>query len=157
YANAVAWGTTPEEKKQNAYNASLLPTWWGHDEGQPHTLFDYGWREWNGLVGGYYGGRWELFLNYLEECLKNGVAYDDTKDLNSWGRHSMDGNEIFKKMMAFEESWIAKEKNYPATPVGDSIAVARELLAKYRTVLQSTKSEVDPEWNPKQKVQENMQ
>lgn len=30
-------------------------------------------------------------------------------------------------------------------------------LAKYRAVLQSTKSEVDPEWNAKQKVQETMQ
>jgi alpha-N-acetylglucosaminidase len=157
YANAVAWGTTPEEKKQNAYNASLLPTWWGHDEGQPHMLFDYAWREWNGMVGDYYGGRWTLFLNYLDECLKNGVGYDDSKVQDSWGRQAMDGNEIFKQMMVFEQSWIAKEKNYPSVPVGDSVAVARELLAKYRTVLQSTKSEVDPEWGAKQKVQEKMQ
>jgi len=146
YANAVAWGTTPEEKKQNGCNASLLPTWWGY-EGLQDTTFDYAWREWNGMVGDYYGGRWTLFLNYLEECLKNGVAYDDSNVAHvKNGRQAMDSNEIFKQMMVFEESWITKEKNYPATPVGDSIAVARELLAKYRTVLQSTKSEVDPEW-----------
>jgi hypothetical protein len=60
-------------------------------------------------------------------------------------------------MMVFEQSWIAKEKNYPSVPVGDSVAIARELLAKYRAILQSTKSEVDPEWDVKQKVQEKMQ
>ena len=140
YANAVAWGTTPAEKKLHARNASMLPTWWGSDTDH-FSLFDYGWREWNGLVGDYYGGRWTLFLGHLSQCLERGEAYEDANaQPEVWGRPEMNANAIFSQITAFEKKWIEKEKSYPTAPVGDSVAIAKELLAKYRDVLMTTKS-----------------
>ncbi|VGO18013.1 alpha-N-acetylglucosaminidase [Pontiella sulfatireligans] len=147
HADAVRWGTTPEEKQRYAYEASMLPTWWGGETGR-YGIHDYGWREWNGMVADYYGGRWTHFLNFLETCIKNGTDYEDA----SITKRRMDSNPIFKELIEVEREWIEKEKHYPATPVGDSIAIARELQKKYAKPLAETESVMQLEWVQKRKA-----
>ena len=58
--DARAWGTTDEERNLFEKNASSLVTIWG---GQVDVRqFDYSWREWTGLIEGYYLQRWETVL-----------------------------------------------------------------------------------------------
>lgn len=48
-------GDNPEEADYMEYCAGLLITLWGYEE-NPH-IFDYAWREWSGLIKGYYKKR----------------------------------------------------------------------------------------------------
>lgn len=131
--NARSWATTPEERDLYSWSASMLLTQWGCD-GEP-LIFDYAWREWSGLVGGYYHGRWQLFLNYLDECLKNGVVYDDAKVRMTHGRQALKANEIFRRMTDWETDWITKDKTYPPRPVGHAVDVAARLCEKYKPLI----------------------
>ncbi len=39
---------------------------------------DYSAREWSGLVGDYYYGRWNLYFDMIDECLQKGIEIDLT-------------------------------------------------------------------------------
>lgn len=58
--SARSWGDTEEEKNLLEYDATSLVTIWGAD-GDP-SIFDYSWREWTGLIKGYYLPRWNEVL-----------------------------------------------------------------------------------------------
>ena len=69
---ASAWGKTPEEKQYYRDNAWHLLTIWG----EAPNLNDFANRLWSGLVRDYYLPRWELYIQWHLECLKNGTTFD---------------------------------------------------------------------------------
>lgn len=46
---------------------ALVTTWF--PERRPATLSDYAWREWNGLLSGYYRPRWQAWFDYRRKVL----------------------------------------------------------------------------------------
>ena len=74
-AEARRWGTTPEEQDLFERDATTIFTIWGAD-GDP-LIFDYGWKEWAGLIEGYYLPRWRMFYDMLADSLRAGRTYDE--------------------------------------------------------------------------------
>jgi alpha-N-acetylglucosaminidase len=128
-ADAMAWGTTPEEKKYFAVMGATLPTLWGSDTPDP-VLYDYAWREWGGLVKTFYKKRWEIFVAELDAKLAAGEDYVDTKK-NHWDRLRFRADDIHRKLGDFEAAYAANPPMMPDEAEGDTIAIAKELLAKY--------------------------
>ena len=78
---ARSWGETKEEKDLMERDATSLVTIWGAD-GDPR-IFDYSWREWAGLINGYYLPRWQKFYTMLQGHLDAGTDYQE--EGHSWG------------------------------------------------------------------------
>ena len=111
--DAKRWGTTPAERNRFEWNARRVLTLWG--EG-PH-IDDYAWKEWSGLLNGYYLKRWERFAQALAESLRNDQPFD--------------GNPFNRALRQWMVDWSDQRTSYPTEPRGDSVAVARKLWKKY--------------------------
>jgi alpha-N-acetylglucosaminidase len=61
--------STPEEQKLFVRNALDLITLWG-DESKESLTHDYSYREWTGMMDGFYLPRWQMFITYLENDLQ---------------------------------------------------------------------------------------
>lgn len=70
--DAVSFAQTPAEKDYYRHNAWHIVTTWGGDG----RLRDYASRLWNGLVSSYYAPRWEMFIDEVTACLREGRAFD---------------------------------------------------------------------------------
>ncbi len=112
-ADARAWGETPEEKNLCEWNARTLLTTWT----VPQSHVDYANRQWNGLLGDYYFHRWQLWL----EALNGAVGQPDKFNQDS----------VRKKIQDWEYGWTRSTKSFPVQPTGDTVAIAKNLLAKY--------------------------
>ena len=61
-------------KKAFLFSAKNQVTLWGPNG----EINDYSAREWSGLVGDYYYGRWNLYFDMIDECLQKGIEIDLT-------------------------------------------------------------------------------
>lgn len=105
-ADARAWGTTDEEKNLYERNATALLTIWGPDTVGDPAIFDYGWREWSGLINGYYLPRWRMFYDMLREHLDNGTAYSEEGLKMPYGRQSFRANDFYSKLGDWELEYV---------------------------------------------------
>ncbi len=130
--DARSWGDTEQERDYLEYCAGLLITLWGNEE-EPH-IFDYAWREWSGMVGGFYAKRWEIFFAMLQECLDTDAEYTEDTLPQVYGRESFRANACYQEMAEFETGWVRGRKTFkPAEK--DAVPEARRLLARYRDKL----------------------
>ncbi|WP_225849044.1 alpha-N-acetylglucosaminidase TIM-barrel domain-containing protein [Streptomyces sp. HPF1205] len=104
---AAAEAATAAEARRLEYDVRTLVSDWSEE----HPIQDYAGREWNGLVGDYYGTRWRAFFASLRTSLRTG---DDPGAID-WH--------------AVASTWVHQDTRYPSTPVGDSYAVAQEVAA----------------------------
>jgi alpha-N-acetylglucosaminidase len=111
--DARSWGATPAEKDLCERNArELLTTWTTFD-----NITDYANRQWNGLLGGFYHHRWQMWLDALNESLAKGVPVDEKQER--------------EKIRAWELAWTRQHDRFSAKPHGDVVAISRELFEKY--------------------------
>jgi alpha-N-acetylglucosaminidase len=127
--DATRWGTNAPEKRLYAFDAAMLVTQWGATGDA--RIFDYSWREWSGLLRGYYGPRWKLFYDYLIDQVRRGQPYSEDKLPKVYGRPALRSDPFFDGLADWELNWIHSDKNYPPFKPGDSTAVARAMLSKY--------------------------
>ena len=114
-SDARAWGATPEEADYFETNARNLLTSWG-DRG--NLLTDYADRSWNGLVGTYYKGRWELFFQAVDEALAAGEKLEGARYDN-----------LLEKMKDFEYAWWAERPGtFAATPQGNPVDLIKKVF-----------------------------
>lgn len=104
---AAAEAATPAEAKQLEYDLRTLVSIWSED----HPIQDYAGREWNGLVGDYYGTRWRTYFASLRTSLETG---DDPQAVD-WH--------------AVASTWVHQDTRYPSAPAGDSRTLAEEVAA----------------------------
>ncbi|XP_031570381.1 alpha-N-acetylglucosaminidase-like [Actinia tenebrosa] len=105
--------TTPDEVRLHEYNARNQVTLWG----PTGEIEDYANKMWNGLVGSYYRPRWILFIEELYEAVSQGKTID---------------YDAFSKQLLVQETlWTYGSESYPDKPVGDSVAVAKNIYQKY--------------------------
>ncbi|RHY62813.1 hypothetical protein DYB38_010858 [Aphanomyces astaci] len=105
---------TPATAGYFEYQARNQLTRWGVG-----TLNDYANKQWAGLVGEYYAGRWRVWLNAVCDAREAGLPTDDAK---------IDG-----QINDFEVAWQTQTNEFPTDPVGDSVEIATKLHAKYGT------------------------
>ncbi len=116
--DARRWGTTDDERRLLEWNARNLITLWGQRDS---VLHEYAYRQWSGLIRGFYLKRWELFLDRLVESLDTGKPFDAAA--------------FEQEIRAWEEAWTHQTETYSTDPVGDPVLVSREIWAKYRETL----------------------
>lgn len=119
-ADARRWGKTPADQAYlDRISRMILTTWVENPE---TDLADYANREWSGLVGEYYTGRWKLFFAALDADLTN--------------QQKFNADHFSQQRAEFERQWINSGKaTMTTTPTGDTISIAKRLYQKYQPVL----------------------
>ena len=106
--DARDWGTNNKEKDTYEQFARELITTWTI----PQSHRDYANREWSGLLGTYYLGRWEIWLKVLADAADNGWKIDNRKAVH--------------KLWKFECGWTRKRNTFPVKPSGDEVKLSEE-------------------------------
>ena len=120
-----------EERKYFIFNTKVLLTLWGDINSTEYLLYDYSWREWNGLIKGYYYERWNMFYNKVIYCLENGKRFKDRKFNNYNLRLKHLKYPLGKEMGEFERKWCEKYEVYEYPKDKDVVQTAEKLLKKY--------------------------
>ena len=127
--DAQSWATTDSERALYELNARALVTMW-----QPSVdsqLRDYASRDWSGLYGSFYLKRWQMYLDDLS------AAWDADEDF--------DRPAFMKSLKEFELTWINSREPIAEPKSGDSVAIAKALFAKYKSIFATgTESAVAP-------------
>lgn len=128
--DARKWGTNKEERDLYERDASALVTIWGADNDP--MIFDYSWREWSGLIEGFYAKRWEKFYDMLSDCLETGKNYSEEGLPEAFGRESFRANAFYDSLANWEINY-ASTTNKVRQPItqGDEIKVAQDMYKKY--------------------------
>jgi alpha-N-acetylglucosaminidase len=111
--DAKRWGATDTERAKLEWNARRILTLWGTGT----KLRDYAWKEWSGMLTGFYAKRWEIFFQRTQAALDSGKPFDQ--------------GACHAELYRFENDWCNATEKYPAKPTGDSLAIARRLYKKY--------------------------
>lgn len=120
-ADAMAWGTTPAEKRYYEQDAKKIVTVWGE---KGRALVDYANRSWAGLMKTYYGERWKMFIEQVISDVKNNKPFDD--------------KEFGATVKDFEEKWAEGTNKFAAQPKGNTLAISKMLYKKYSTQISET-------------------
>jgi len=116
-------GVDDAEKLYYERNARNLLTTWGEKAG---LLNDYASRTWSGMTATFYGQRWRMFFAAVDRAVIEGQKFDDARY-----------KEYEKEVTDYEEKWWNDcIGNFPSTPQGDGIAIAKELVAKYKPLIE---------------------
>lgn len=119
-------GANDEEKLYYERNARNLLTTWGEKAG---LLNDYASRTWSGMTATFYGQRWRMFFAAVDRAFIAGEKFDDAKY-----------KEYEKEVTEYEEKWWKDcIGNFPSTPQGDGITISKELVAKYKPLIEAIK------------------
>ena len=116
------------------YDATSLVTVWGAD-GDP-SIFDYSWREWSGLVKGYYLPRWQKFYAMLQKHLNAGTDYQEEGLKLTHGREAFRANDFYSQLGEWELAYVSAvgKARVPVTQ-GDELQITRRLFDKYLELL----------------------
>lgn len=104
---AAAEAATPAEAQQLEYDIRTLVSIWS----QAHPIQDYAGREWNGLVGDYYGTRWRTYFASLRASLQTG------------------GDPQPVDWHAVADTWVHQDTRYRGTPTDDAYLQAQRVAA----------------------------
>lgn len=118
---ARGWGKNHDEADYYEQNARTIVTTW---MGRSHSLNDYAGRDWNGLLAGYYLGRWQLYLDAVSAALAAGQEPDMA---------AIDG-----RLQDFEWTWARSTGGkFTGQAQGDCYAISLALFKKYSSMLTS--------------------
>ncbi|MFJ9393021.1 alpha-N-acetylglucosaminidase TIM-barrel domain-containing protein [Nocardioides sp. NPDC101246] len=101
-AKARAFASSPDEATALEHDARRILTSWT----LTLSLTDYAYRDWSGLLNGYYAPRWERYFATLRESLRTGEA----PTAINW--------------QAVADEWSRATDRYPSRPRGDTYAEA---------------------------------
>lgn len=111
-------GNSASDASYYEYTARNQITLWGPDG----EINDYASKEWAGLVGQYYRGRWEIFVEYLEGTPAAGY----------------NSSALGADLLKFEEGWQTqtwgKGRDQPSGTVGQLQVVIRDISGRWQSV-----------------------
>lgn len=126
-----ALATDEKEKRYFDMNARTLLTSWGDIRSNTSALYDYAWREWNGLIKEYYYKRWKMFYEQALYCLKHKRIFFIINGNGYVGRFLYRSYPFGKKLNRFELDWIKTYKEYPAPKNSDVIEQVKIYTEKW--------------------------
>ncbi|MET9274871.1 alpha-N-acetylglucosaminidase TIM-barrel domain-containing protein [Kribbella sp. NPDC003557] len=103
---ARSWGANSTESAQLEYDARKQLTSWGL---RTTDLQDYAYREWSGLLDGYYAPRWKQYFEALKTTATPQIDWYDVA-----------------------ERWSSDQQTYRTRPTGDTYVEAAKLLDRLR-------------------------
>lgn len=111
--DAAACASSAEEIPYYTRNARTIITIWG-----THTnIRDYASRLWSGLVDSYCKPRWEMFIDEIISCIRDGREYDQ--------------DAFFQRLNAFEDAWAAEDQSIAYRAPGDFKALSLAAIDRY--------------------------
>ena len=122
--DARRWATSDAERVLYEWNARTQITLWGP---QDSMLHEYAAKQWAGLMRGFYGPRWHLFVRELDAALAAGKPLDSTgfeRTLRAW-------EDRWTHATVDTDAPSASTASFAIEPRGDAVAVSRRLLAQY--------------------------
>lgn len=129
---ARSWGETKEEKDLMEMDATTLLTVWGGQGKKDPVIFDYAWREWAGLINGYYLPRWQKFYAMLQEHLTNGTDYSEEGIRMTHKREAFRANDFYDQLANWELAYTKQvEKARSPITQGDELQITRRMFGKY--------------------------
>lgn len=123
--------TDNEEKHYFDFNARTQITLWGDIDGDTSQLFDYAWKEWNGLIKEYYYPRWQMFYDYVLGSLAKHRLPILSKHHPWLQRTTYKKYPIGKAIDKFELAWIKEYKEYPLPQNSDVILPSKAIIEKH--------------------------
>ena len=111
--DATACASCPEEEEYYRRNARTLITIWGKET----SIRDYATRLWSGLLDSYCKPRWEMFIDEILACMKEGREYDE--------------ESFFEKLTRFEDDWAEEDRQIDYRPPVDHVNLSLNMLDKY--------------------------
>ncbi|XP_070194729.1 alpha-N-acetylglucosaminidase-like isoform X3 [Littorina saxatilis] len=119
--DAIAYASDMKETFLLQNNARNQITIWGPDG----EIVDYASKQWSGLFKDYYVPRWQFFTTWLVQLIQNNTKYD---------------GYIFDKniLEQVEKPFTFALDLYATNTTGDSVAIAKQLHAKYRPITYHT-------------------
>ena len=111
--DAASCASSPEEIPYYKRNARTIITTWGNRT----TIRDYASRLWSGLIDSYCRPRWEMFIEEIKSCIREGREYDE--------------NLFFRKLEEFEDNWAAREQDIRFRTATDYRSLSEEAIERY--------------------------
>ncbi len=133
--DAHSWANNPAEKALYDFNASMLLTEWGPAGKREAEIFDYSWREWGGLINGYYLPRWQMFFDMLRQRLVNNTKYNETGLKQVYGREALRANSFYSSLADWELNWIKTIKHPKKLVKGEELKTVTAMQKKYAPLL----------------------
>jgi alpha-N-acetylglucosaminidase len=112
--DAKNYGDDALEKQLFERNARNLVTLWGDKDCGIH---DYAYKQWAGMLSGFYKPRWMQFFSYAESQRKQHKAFNQ--------------KEFEKNIKEWEWRWVNGHEPYVDTAAGDPVKTAKMLYGKY--------------------------
>lgn len=98
-----------------------LITLWG---GKDASLHEYANKQWSGLFNGFYGKRWQTFIDETTNALAQGKSFDQ---------------EAFEtRMKDWEWNWVNGRELYTDQPQGNPVTVSLQMHKKYIEKIKQT-------------------
>lgn len=111
--DAAACASSAEEIPYYTRNARTIITIWG-----THTnIRDYASRLWSGLVDSYCKPRWEMFIEEIISCIREGREYDQ--------------EAFYQRLESFENTWAVEAQSIDYRAPGDFKALSLTAIDKY--------------------------
>lgn len=129
--DAHALAADEQERKYFDLNARTLLTQWGDINGTTYALYDYAWREWNGLIKEYYAVRWSMFYKRAINCLENKRKFFILNGDGYVGRRRYRFYKFGKELSKFELDWLNEYKEYPQPETSDTIESSKRFASKW--------------------------
>lgn len=126
-----ALATSEKEKRYYDKNARTLITLWGDIYGDNSMLYDYAWREWNGLIGEFYAVRWKKFYDAAIHALEAGQSFNLEAGKKVCGRPRHDATEFGRALFRFEKQWCETYSEYSEPADSDVIPFALAIAEKW--------------------------
>lgn len=130
-SDAHSLASDEEEKKYFDFNARTLITVWGDYYSNCPHLYDYAWREWNGMIGDYYYTRWKMFYDECEAHLENGTRFDILNGDTYSQRLRSRNYDFGKRLGEFELAWCKQYSACVYPKDRDVTDSACALISKY--------------------------
>lgn len=102
-------------------------TYWVLDNPDQTSLTDYCNRHLSGLMTDYYGMRWEVFADYLDDALEQGLDASQFESQMSGAIRS----EIRERVV----EWSKDHTEYPTEETGDTVEVSGRLYSEYQELI----------------------
>ena len=112
-SDASSWGKSASEAAYYRRNARTLITTWG----EKTSIKDYATRLWSGLIDSYYAPRWEMFIDEILSCIREGREYDE--------------KAFFERLDDFEEDWAVNDRDIDYRDPVDFIELSHQILERY--------------------------
>ena len=129
--SSIELATDDSERKYYLKMAKVIITLWGNYD-EEIFLYDYAWREWNGMLASYYKPRWEMFYNRAMVALKRNHHFEAiVPNFISPTRPAIHKTEFGRDIIQFSKQWCESDEIYSSDIPYNDMANIKLIIDRY--------------------------